>query len=124
MIMTTNPAKFAEEFKQRVPGAYRDITSNDIRLMTACDLIGHYGCYGESDIRNIVGVLRYETLREKRIEKPQPSEISATRICKLCGNALPVEPAGNHGRHKEYCASCESARPRDRYRKWRQGKGF
>ena len=120
MAMTANPKRFAETFNQECPGAYQTVTADDIRLMTECGIIGHYGCYGDSDIRTIVGVFRYELLREKRIEKLQPNVIPEIRKCKICGNPLPNEPVSKHGRRKEFCTECESLRVRMRHRKWKE----
>ncbi len=49
--MRTSPDRFAKEFNEVVPGAYRRITTHDVLDMTNCGLIGHYSYYGESDIR-------------------------------------------------------------------------
>jgi len=120
MILTSSPGRLAKEFNDVVPGAYRSVTVDDIRMMTECGLIGHHSCYGESDIRIVIGVLRYELLRKKTIEKPQPSVIPEIQKCKMCGNPLLINPVNRHGRKKEYCASCEPLRLGIRYKKYKQ----
>jgi hypothetical protein len=114
----TSPDRFAKEFNEVVPGAYRKMTTQDIVDMTACGLIGKYNCYPHNDIETIRAILRCEELRQKRIEKPSPNSESDIRTCRLCGMILPNEPIGKYGRPKEYCASCEPVRAKTRYRKW------
>jgi len=119
MTFRTNPDRFAKDFNAVVPGAYRRITPDDVRDMHDCDLIGRYYFYGHNDIETIRAILRYEELRKKRIEKRPLNSMSDIRTCRLCGMILPTEPIGKYGRPKEYCASCEPARSKTRYRKWR-----
>ena len=119
MTFRTSPDRFAKEFNEVVPGAYRRITTQDVRDMTDCGLIGRYSYYGHVDLENVRAILRYEELRQKRIEKPSPNSESDIRTCRLCGIILPVQPIGKYGRPKEYCASCEPVRSNTRYRKWR-----
>jgi hypothetical protein len=114
----TSPNKFAEEFNQIVPGAYRRITTQDVRDMTDCGLIGRYSYYGHVDLENVRAILRYEELRRKRIEKQPSDSTSDSRTCRLCSIILPAVPIGKYGRPKEYCASCEPVRAKTRYRKW------
>jgi len=45
-----SPDKFAEWFNNVVPGAYRSITAQDIRDMTECGLVAHYGYYIRQDL--------------------------------------------------------------------------
>ena len=122
MTFRTSPDRFAKEFNEVVPGAYRKITAQDIVDMTACGLIGKYNCYPHNDIETIRAILRYEELRQKRIEKQPLNSISDIRTCRLCGIILPVQPIGKYGRPKEYCPSCEPVRAKARYRKWRNRK--
>jgi hypothetical protein len=119
MTFRTSPDRFAKEFNEVVPGAYRKITTQDILDMTACGLIGKYDCYPHNDIETVRAILRYEELRQKRIEKQPLNSISDIRTCRLCGIILPAEPIGKYGRPKEYCPSCEPVRAKKRYRKWR-----
>ena len=119
MTFRTSPDRFAREFNEVVPGVYRRITTQDILDMTACGLIGKYDCYPHNDIETVRAILRYEELRQKRIEKQPPNSMSDIRTCRLCGTILPANPIGKYGRPKEYCASCEPARSKTRYQKWR-----
>ena len=119
MTFRTSPNKFAKEFNEVVPGAYRRITTQDVRDMTDCGLIGRYYFYGHDAIETVRAIIRYEELRQNRIEKQPLNSISDIRTCRLCGMILPTEPIGKYGRPKEYCASCEPARAKKRYQKWR-----
>ena len=116
--MITNPAKFAEWFNTRVPGAYRKMTTQDIRDMTECGLIGRHRYFMLSDLQTVIGILQYEQLRQKRLEKLLDSK--QPRLCKLCGQPLPVQPEAKKGRPRDYCTQCESSRVRQRSRKWRK----
>lgn len=116
----TSPEKFAARFNALVPGAYRRITVQDIRDMTECGLIGQHRWYNRSDLETVRRVLRYEELREKRIEKYEAKAISDVPRCKMCGEPLSHQPEGKKGRPKEYCASCEPSRVRLRHKKWRR----
>ncbi len=120
MTFRTSPDRFAKEFNEVVPGAYRRITSDDVRDMYDCGLIGKYYSFGHKDIETVRAILRYEELRQKRIEKPPPNSISDIRTCRLCGIILPADPIGKYGRPKEYCSSCEPVRAKKRYQKWRR----
>jgi len=122
MTFRTSPDRFAKDFNELVPGAYRRITSDDVRDMTDCGLIGKYYFYGHDAIETVRAILRYEELRQKRIEKQPSDSISDIRTCRLCGTILPIEPKGKYGRPKEYCASCEPVRTKKRYQKWRDRK--
>ena len=79
MTLRTSPDRFAKEFNEVVPGAYRKITTQDILDMTACGLIGKYNCYPHNDIEIVRAILRYEELRQKRIEKQPSNSISNIR---------------------------------------------
>lgn len=54
------PNRFAVWFNRVVPGAYRQITAEDVLDMTQCGLIGRYGEYMQLDIEIVRGVLQYE----------------------------------------------------------------
>ena len=120
MTFRTSPDRFAKDFNEVVPGAYRQITTQDVRDMTDCGLIGRYNCYPRSDLETVRAILQYEQLRQRRIEKPQPSAIPYIRKCKICGKALSIKQCLKHGRKKEFCPNCESLRIGMRYRKWRE----
>ena len=113
----TRPDKFATWFNLKVPGAYRRITADDVRLLTECGLIGKYNYYGRLDLETVRGILRYEQLREKRLQRPAPDDAGEAPCCKGCGQTLSAE--SRVGRPKEYCAQCEPTRARLRSRKWR-----
>ena len=117
--LITKPEKFAKWFNSTVQGAYRQLTVQDARDMTQVGLIGYYG---RLDLEIVRKFLRYEQLRQKRIEKEQANAIPNVRTCKLCRNTLPVEPCSKHGRPREYCVSCKSDRVKARHRKWRDNK--
>jgi hypothetical protein len=117
-----SPQKFAAWFNRSVPGAYRQITVEDAQLMSQCGLIGRCQYYGQSDFRTVIGILRYEQLREKRINKLEAQLIFDVPRCKRCGEPLPPQPEDKKGRPREYCSECESSRSKDRYHKWRRKK--
>jgi len=115
-----SPDKFVKWFNSVLPGAYRNITAQDIRDMTECGLIRCYGYYSRSDLETIRAILLYEQLREKRIYKQSAKEAHDVLGCKRCSEPLPSQPEGSKGRPKEYCRQCESLRATERYRKWRR----
>jgi hypothetical protein len=119
--VATSPARFAVEFNQTVPGAYRKISVQDVKLLTECGLIGRYKYYAESDILTVIGILQYERFREKRIEKEEKAP-GKMRSCKSCGTQLPTQEETKKGRRKEYCSKCEPLRSKLRNRKWRMKK--
>ena len=102
-----------------VPDIYRQVTIEDIRLMTSLSLIKRYKYYSRQDLETVRAILQYEQLREKRIQKVKTIIVNEPR-CKMCNMPLPVKPEDKKGRPKEYCASCESSRSRERNRKWRR----
>lgn len=118
--LITSPEKFAMFFNARVPGAYREITTDDVRLLTECGLIKKYGYYPLDDLQTVVGILRYEQVREKRTEKQEHEASLEPPRCKLCGEPLPPQPEGKEGRPREYYDQCEALRAAQRYRKWRR----
>ena len=86
-MFITSPEKFAAEFNQTVPGAYRNISSNDVRLLTDCGLIKHYGYYTQTDLHTVTGILQYEQLRDKRTGKEEKA-VYGVRLCRGCGTTL------------------------------------
>ena len=73
--ITANPVKFADKFNLTVPGAYRQVTADDIRQMAQCGLIGRYGFFPREDMEIVRGVLRYEQLRKHRSEQEREPEL-------------------------------------------------
>ena len=118
----TTPERFADYFNAKVPGAYRQITTEDVRDMTSCGLIGKYGEYLKLDIETVRAVLQYEQLRNNRQKRADIKDSDGSIQCRNCGAAL-VRPDGRPGRPREYCAACEPSRGRERYRKWRSRQG-
>ena len=108
-----DPNRFAEWFNEKVPGAYRKLTTQDAQDLAEVGLIGKYGYYGRSDIETARAVLQYEQLREQRSQQE-----NKVRTCKRCGQPLPAECG--RGRPREYCDGCESTRSRERWRKWHE----
>ena len=120
---STNPAKFASWFNSVVPGAYRKITTQDIRDMETCGLIRrHGGYYHHTDLEMVRGILQYEQMREKRSAKEAKEDEHNLPSCKMCGLPLPIEPEGKKGRPREHCSNCELFRNKERNRKWRKIK--
>ncbi len=52
--------KFTEWFNQIVPGAYRKITTQDVRDMAGCKLIAKYQYFGRADSEVVRAILLYE----------------------------------------------------------------
>jgi hypothetical protein len=115
-MIITSPEALAELFNDKVSGAYRNITLDDVRLLTECGLIGKYRYYGRQDLETIRAVLRYEQLRESRLV--QKSKEDKPLRCKNCGEFIHLDSEGKAGRHKEYCSECESIRNRERQKKF------
>jgi hypothetical protein len=117
----TSPEEFADLFNTKIPDAHRKITSNDVCLMTECNLIGKYKFYGRQDLETVRGILQYEQLRETPSATQRPAEYQKRKLkkCKMCGQALFEEPEGKIGRPREYCYKCETKRSRDRQKKSR-----
>ena len=115
----TSPDKFAQWFNTKVPGAYREVTPDDIRLLTECGVIKRHGYYFHDDIKTIIGILNYEQLLGKRRQKQEQEAILEPPHCKLCGQPLLPQSEGKSGRPKEYCPQCEGLRIKERYRKWK-----
>ena len=118
MQFITSPEKFADWFNIKVPGACRDITADDVKLLTECRLIKKHGYYFHDDLQTVIGILNYEQLRQKKTEK-QKASLEPPR-CKICGQPLPAEAEDKKGRPKEYCEQCQPSRAKERYRKWRR----
>ena len=118
--LITSPDKFADLFNAKVPGAYRQVMANDIRLLTQCGLIGRYGYYIQLDIETVRAILQYEQLRQNRQKRDEIRSSDGVIHCRRCGVVLDVKPNSKAGRPREYCQRCESARSRDRNRKWRK----
>ena len=117
----TNPDKLAIWFDQKYPGAYRQITAEDVRHMTACDLIGRYRSYSTSqDGETVRGILQYEQMREKRSTQQTPNGQQGQPTCKMCDQPLPIEPEDKTGRPREYCSECERSRNKDRQKRLRR----
>ncbi|MBA7599411.1 hypothetical protein ES703_06444 [subsurface metagenome] len=72
--LTGNAERFAAQFNAKLPGAYRQITAQDVRAMTDCGLIRRYGYYIHSDLETVRAVLQYEQILEKRLKKPLNEE--------------------------------------------------
>ena len=62
---------FVAWFNKTIPGACRSITTQDVRNMTTCGLIGRYGYYIHLDIETVRAVLQYEQLRESRQKRDE-----------------------------------------------------
>lgn len=118
-MQLTNPQKFADLFNAKVPGAYRQVSADDIRDMTTCGLIGRYGYYIHLDIETVRAILQYEQLRQNRQKRDEIRDDDGVIHCRGCGAVL-AKPDGKRGRPHEYCPSCEVFRGRERYRKWRR----
>jgi hypothetical protein len=120
--LTTRPDKFAAEVNTKLPGAYRQISADDIRDMTTCGLIGRYGYYIHLDIETVRAVLQYEQLRQNRQKRNEIKDENGVIYCRGCGVVLP-KPETKRGRPNEYCDECQPFRGRNRQRKWRNSQG-
>ena len=118
-----SPEQFAVWFNDKYQGAYRKISADDARDMTACGLIGRHRYYSLSQDGEMVrGILEYEQMREKRSARPTLEGKQEPPKCKRCAQPLPLEPEIKRGRPKEYCPVCESFRNKERNRRWRKRK--
>jgi hypothetical protein len=117
-----SPEKFAQWFNQVVPFALRDITSWDVKCLTELGVIGRFGYYGRQDIETVRVVLEYERLRQNRQSREEIRVADGAIHCRRCGVKLAPEPDGKRGRPYEYCVDCETARGRERHRKWRNSQ--
>jgi hypothetical protein len=68
-VIMTNPRQFATRFNSTVPGAYRQVTAEDIRQMAQCGLIGRCGFFTREDLETVRGLLRFEQLRQHATEQ-------------------------------------------------------
>jgi len=119
-LTTSNPGKFADLFNSKVPGAYREVTAQDVRDLTQCGLIKRYGFYDTTDLQTVIDILNYEQLRAKRTQKEEREASLEPPRCKLCGQPLSSYLEGKKGRPKEYCQDCEPLRGKQRYSQWRR----
>ena len=119
MRLIVKPADFAEWFNKAIPGAYRSITTQDVRDMTTCGLIGKYGYYGNLDLEMVRCILLFEWLRQNRQKRDEIRDDDDSIHCRRCGVVL-ARPDGKRGRPREYCTDCESSRAIMRYQKWRR----
>lgn len=115
--LIVKPEDFAEWFTKVVPGAFRSITTQDVRDMTTCGLIGRYGYYMHIEIETVRAILQYEQLRLDRQKRDEIRDDDGSIHCRRCGVAL-TQPDGKKGRPREYCPDCESSRTTMRYQKW------
>ena len=93
-----------------MPDAYRPMSGQDIRDMTKCDLIGQHGFYGRLDLQEVISLLKYEQMREKRSAQESAEDKLEPPKCRMCGQPLPIQPEDKSGRPREYCSGCESFR--------------
>jgi hypothetical protein len=121
LLSISSYERFAAEFNEIVPGAYRHITADDVQLMTQCGLIRRYKFYVKGDLQTVISILKYEQLREKRIDQ-EVKPIATERLCRACGNPLSSRDPAKKGRPKEYCSNCDPLRSKLRNRKWRNKK--
>ena len=115
-MFSTNYEKFAALFNKKFPGAYRRITADDVKAMTKCRLIGHYGAYFRGDLELVRGLLQYEQTK-KRISRSSKEDKAELPKCKRCKRPLPHRFMGKKGRPREYCLECETLRNAERQRK-------
>jgi len=118
--VTTSPERFAIWFNAKVPGAYRQVSADDIRDMTTCGLIGKYSEYITLDIETVRAILQYEQLRQNRQKRAEIRDTDGAIHCRRCGVVLAARPDGKRGRPVEYCHDCEPLGGRERYRRWWQ----
>jgi hypothetical protein len=118
MRLIIKPEDFAKWFAKAIPGAYRQITADDVRDMTTCGLIGKYGYYIQLDIETVRRILQYEQLRQNRQLRDEIRDSDGAIHCRRCGVVL-AKPDEKKGRPKEYCDDCEPFRARERYRRYR-----
>ncbi len=66
-MYSTRPEQFATLFNEKVPGAHRNISAEDIICMKRCKLICRHGFYIRGDLEIVRGILEYEQLREGKL---------------------------------------------------------
>lgn len=121
-MFINNAEAFARWFNRKYPGAYREITAEDIEEMAQCGLICRYQYYSTSkDGETVRGVLQYEQLRQNRQNRNEIRDANGAIHCRRCG-ALLTKSDNKRGRPKEYCPQCAPVRGRERWRKWRHKK--
>jgi hypothetical protein len=119
-MFINSPEKFAVWFNEKYVGAHRRITTEDVRNMTTCGLIGRYRYYSPSQDGEIIrGILQYEQMRGKRSEQEPTEDVLNVPKCKLCRQSLPPEAESKTGRPREYCIACDSLRNRERQKQLR-----
>ena len=116
--LTTRPDKFAAEVNAKLPGAYRQITVDDVRDMVDCGLIGKFDCFLDLDLETVRAILQYEQLRQNCQKRNEIRDNDGVIHCRRCGVVL-AKPEGKKGRPREYCDKCQPFRGGERYRKWR-----
>ena len=117
--ITASPKQFAQRFNVKVPGAWRQLTVADVLELTELGLIKRHNYYSSSaDMETVRAILAYEEWRQRQKEPTQISD--APRLCKSCGQPVPLEV--RKGRPREYCPTCESSRAAERHRRWRARK--
>ena len=85
MRLIVKPEGFAAWFTRVMPGAYRQVSADDIRDMTACGLIGRYDCYIQLDIETVRAILQYEQLRQNRQKRADIRDSDGSIQCRRCG---------------------------------------
>ena len=120
--LTTRPDKFAAEVNAKLPGAHRQISTDDVKDMTNCGLIGKYGYYMQLDIETVRAILQYEQLRQNGQKRDEIRDDDGAIHCRRCGVVL-ARPKAKRGRPSEFCDKCQPFRGRERYRKWRGRQG-
>jgi len=71
-----DPVRFASRFNLTVPGAYRRVTGDDVRLMAQCGLIGRCAFFNRFDLETVRGILQYEQLRDRAIIRKVEHELA------------------------------------------------
>lgn len=116
-----SPEEFATWFNEKYPGAYRRISTADVKNLIACELIHKYGLYSTSqDGKTVMAILQYEQMQEKESAKPTLEDKQEPPKCTRCEQPLPPESNIKTGRPKEYCYACTSFRNKDRQMKLRR----
>ena len=120
-MFSRNGEEFVVWLNMTHPNAYHQITAEYVENLKLCELIHRYGFYSTShDGKTVMGILKYEQMREKRSANPTLEDKQEPPKCKRCNQPLPPEPEGKKGRPREHCLVCESFRNKERYRKWRK----
>jgi hypothetical protein len=104
------PGEFAVRFNTTVPGAHRLVTADDIRELAHCGLIGRHGFFGHQDLETIRAILRYEQLRQKRLERQGECTLTAPAPGEPDGGSYARGPRSGLARARR--AAARWARPR------------